>query len=60
VSDRGINGTETASKFPYLVTGADVDSIFQEVEDFVDVPRSGRPQEAGVTVRLERWTEKRG
>ena len=46
--------TETSSKFTYLVAGADVDSILQEVEDFVDVPRSGSPQETGVTVRLRR------
>lgn len=47
-------------KFSYLVTGADVNSIFQEVEDFVNVPCSGSPQETGVTVRLERCRQKRG
>lgn len=45
-------------KFPYLVTGADVYSIFQEVKDFVNVPCSGSSQETGVTVRLERRRQK--
>lgn len=45
---------EAGRKFPYLVTGTDVYSIFQEVEDFVNVPRSGSPQETVVTVGLER------
>lgn len=45
---------EACRKFAYLVTGADVYSIFQEVKDFVNVPCSGSPQETGVTVRLER------
>ncbi len=46
--------SETGKQFPYLVTGAYVYSIFQEVKDFVNVPGSGSPQEAGVTVGLER------
>lgn len=51
---------DTGNKFPYLVTGADIYSIFQVVEDFVNVPRSGSPQETGVTVGLDRWREERG
>lgn len=41
-------------KFAYLVTGADVNSIFQEFQDFVNVSRSGSSKETGVTVGLER------
>lgn len=51
---------EAGKNFPYLVTGTDVYSIFQEVEDFVNVPRSGSPQETGVTVGLERWRQNGG
>lgn len=51
---------EAGKKFAYLVTGADVYSIFQEVEDFVNVPCSGSPQETGVTVGLERLRQKAG
>lgn len=38
---------------PYLVAGANVNSIFQELKDFIDVSSSGGPQETGVAVRLE-------
>uniref|UniRef100_A0A8D3CLR6 Uncharacterized protein n=1 Tax=Scophthalmus maximus TaxID=52904 RepID=A0A8D3CLR6_SCOMX len=35
--------------FPYLVTGADIYSIFQEFKDFVNISRPGRSKETGAT-----------
>lgn len=41
------------SRFSYLIAGADVNAIFQEVEDFVNVSRPGSPKETGVAVGLD-------
>lgn len=46
------------SRFSYLITGADVNSIFQEVEDFVNVSRPGSPKKTGVAVRLDNKEKK--